>query len=131
MEKIISVTDLVRNAAAIAEEIETSGTVYRVTRNGRGSMVLVDETYFNGWMAALDEMRRPDWREAWAETSRDIAANRGRDLDVVARELGLEGSTHRKGRKPAARATTRRGTKSRTSAASTAGRASQRRSIPR
>lgn len=110
MEKIISVTDLVRNAARIAEEIEAEGTVYRITRGGRGSMVLVDEHYFNGWMAALDEMRRPDWREVHAETSRDIAAGRGRSLDAVAKELGLEGRPHPRRRTPAPRpARARRG----------------------
>jgi hypothetical protein len=57
-------------------------------------MVLVDEAYFNGWMAALDEMRRPDWREVYDQTSRDIAAGRGRDLDAIAKELGLEGRSH-------------------------------------
>jgi PHD/YefM family antitoxin component YafN of YafNO toxin-antitoxin module len=101
MEKIISVTDLVRNAASIAEEIEAEGTVYRITRGGRGSMVLVDEHYFNGWMAALDEMRRPDWRETYDQTSRDIAAGRGRSLDIVAKELGLEGRSHTARRAPA------------------------------
>jgi len=74
MEKIISVTDLVRNAARIAKDVEMEGTVYRITRGGRGSMVLVDEEYFDGWMAALDEMRRPDWREVLTETQRDFAA---------------------------------------------------------
>jgi PHD/YefM family antitoxin component YafN of YafNO toxin-antitoxin module len=102
MEKIISVTDLVRHTASIARDVEEQGTVYRITRGGRGSMVLVDEAYFNGWMAALDEMRRPDWREVYDQTSRDIAAGRGRDLDVVAKELGLEGRSH-----TARRATTR------------------------
>lgn len=104
MEKIISVTDLVRNAARIARDVEVEGTVYRITRGGRGSMVLVDEEYFEGWMAALDEMRRPDWREVWEETSRDIAAGRGRTLDEVAKEIGREGSPHKKGRKSAPRA---------------------------
>ena len=104
MEKIISVTDLVRNTASIAREVETEGTVYRITRGGRGSMVLVDEEYFNGWMAALDEMRRPDWREVYARTTRDITAGRGRDLDSVAKELGLEGHSHAGRRKPARRA---------------------------
>jgi PHD/YefM family antitoxin component YafN of YafNO toxin-antitoxin module len=102
MEKIISVTDLVRNAASIAREVEAEGTVYRITRGGRGSMVLVDEEYFNGWMAALDEMRRPDWREVHDQTSRDIAAGRGRNLDTVAKELGLEGRSHA-GRRGSAR----------------------------
>jgi PHD/YefM family antitoxin component YafN of YafNO toxin-antitoxin module len=104
MERIISVTDLVRNAARIAADVERAGTIYRVTRGGRGSMVLVDEEYFDGWMAALDEMRRADWREVWAETSRDIAAGRGRDLDVIAKELGVAGTSHAKSRKTAARA---------------------------
>jgi len=113
MEKIISVTDLVRNAASIAREVESEGTVYRITRGGRGSMVLVDEQYFNGWMAALDEMRRPDWRETYAQTTRDIAARRGRTLEVVAKELGLEGSRHPARRAPARRAPTGRRTKSR------------------
>ena len=113
MEKIISVTDLVRNAASIAREVEAEGTVYRITRGGRGSMVLIDEEYFNGWMAALDEMRRPDWREVYDRTTREIAAGRGRDLDVVAKELGLEGRSHAGRRKPTRRATPARRKKNR------------------
>jgi len=82
-KKIISVTDLVRNAASIAREVEAEGTVYRITRGGRSSMVLVDEESVNGWMAALDEMRRPAWREVHDQTSRDIAARRGRNLSYA------------------------------------------------
>jgi PHD/YefM family antitoxin component YafN of YafNO toxin-antitoxin module len=108
MEKIISVTDLVRNTASIAKEVVDEGTIYRITRGGRGAMVLVDEEYFNGWMAALDEMRRPTWREEYAQTTRDIAARRGRDLDVVVKELGLEGHP-----RPARRAPARRPARSR------------------
>jgi hypothetical protein len=69
----------------------------------RGSMGLVDERYFNSWMAALDEMRRPDWREVHAETTQAIAQDRGKDLDVVVKELGLEGSARRTPSKPARR----------------------------
>ena len=65
------------------------GTVHRSTRGGRGSKVAIDEQYFNAWMAALDEMRRPNWREADAQATRDVAARRGRNLDVIAKELGL------------------------------------------
>lgn len=103
MERIISVTELVRNAARIAEEVETQGTVYRITRGGRGSMVLVDNEYYEGWMAAIDEMRRPDWREVLAEGRRDSAAGRGRSLDVIAKELGLEAAPKSKSRTPARR----------------------------
>jgi hypothetical protein len=63
----------------------------------------VDEQYFHGWLAALDEMRRPDWREAYAQTTRDIAARRGRSLGIVAKELGLAGA-----REPARNQPTRR-----------------------
>jgi PHD/YefM family antitoxin component YafN of YafNO toxin-antitoxin module len=103
MQKIISITDLVRNMTRVAEDVERAGTIYRVTRGGRGSMVLVDEEYFEGWLAAIDEMRRPDWREVYAETSRDIDSRRGRNLDVVARELGLEGPSNAQGRRAASR----------------------------
>jgi PHD/YefM family antitoxin component YafN of YafNO toxin-antitoxin module len=103
MQKIISATDLVRNMRRVAEDVERSGTIYRVTRGGRGSMVLVDEEYFEGWLAAIDEMRRPDWREVYAETGRDIESRRGRSLDVVARELRLEDSPNAQGRRAASR----------------------------
>jgi PHD/YefM family antitoxin component YafN of YafNO toxin-antitoxin module len=59
MERIISLRDLVRNAAAIAREVSAEGTVYRITRGGRGAIVLVDEKYFAGWMAAIAEVRKP------------------------------------------------------------------------
>jgi PHD/YefM family antitoxin component YafN of YafNO toxin-antitoxin module len=104
MERTISVTDLVRNAARIADEVE-AGAVYRITRGGRGSMVLIDEEYFDGWMAVLDEMRRADWRQVLVETRRDAAAGRGQDLDAIAEELEVEDSSHRKSRNAASRAT--------------------------
>jgi PHD/YefM family antitoxin component YafN of YafNO toxin-antitoxin module len=103
MERIISITDLVRNAAKISEEIEAFGTIYRVTRGGRGSMVLVSDEYFEGWMHALDEMSRPDWQEVRARAQRDIAAGRGRSLDAIAKELGLEDPPHARRRTAASR----------------------------
>lgn len=55
--------------------------------------------YLRGWAAALDEMRRPDWREVYDRTSRDIAAGHGRDLDTVALELGLQSRSGQKRRR--------------------------------
>ncbi len=118
MEKIISVTDLVRNASRIADEIE-GGTIYRITRGGRGSMVLVDEEYFEGWMAAIEEMRRPDWQEVLAETRRDVAARRGKTLDAVLKERDLADSSHSKGRKTVRGPTRTSGKKSRQGVART------------
>lgn len=104
MAKVISVTELARSAASIAREVETEGTIYRITRGGRGSMVLVGESYFDGWMAAIEEMQRPDWREVLAETQRDVAAGRGRTLEAAVKERKLGGSAHAPGREPARRA---------------------------
>jgi PHD/YefM family antitoxin component YafN of YafNO toxin-antitoxin module len=126
MERIISVTDLVRNAARIAEEIETEGTIYKITRNGRGSMVLVDHEYFDAWMHAIDEMRRPDWREVWERTTRDIAAGRGRDLEDIAKELGFDRPPHTRRGKAAARAPSARRKQSRPRTAGARGRTSKR-----
>lgn len=102
MERVISLTDLVRNAARIAKDVETKGTVYRITRGGRGSMVLVDNEYFDGWMAAIDEMRRPGWREALTEARHDAQAGRGRDLEVIAKELALDRPSQPKSQSPLA-----------------------------
>src|SRR5262245_27924796 len=113
MEKIISVTDLVRHTAQITKEVAEEGTIFRITRGGRGSMVLVDEEYFNGWMAALDEMRRPGWREDYDQTTRDIAERRGHDLDVVVKELGLESHSRSTRKTPARRPARTRRRKSR------------------
>ena len=112
MQRIISVTDLVRNAARIAEELATEDTVYRITRGGRGSMVLVSEEYFNGWVAAIEEMQRPGWKHELEQARRDAAAGRGRTLDEVAKELGLEDTSRRKRRTPATRPARPRGAKS-------------------
>jgi PHD/YefM family antitoxin component YafN of YafNO toxin-antitoxin module len=98
--KTISVTDLVRNASRIADAIE-AGATYRITRSGRGNMLLVDEEYFDGWMAAIEEIQRPGWREALSRSKRDVAAGRGKDLDTVLREMGLEESVRGRRREPA------------------------------
>jgi hypothetical protein len=69
----------------------------------RGSMGLADERYLNSWMAALDEMRRPDWREVHDETTKAIAQDRGEDLDVIVKVLGFDGSSRRTRSKPTRR----------------------------
>jgi hypothetical protein len=49
------------------------------------------DSYYEGWVAALEEMQRPDWREVLEETRRDVAAGRGRSLDSIVKERKLEG----------------------------------------
>lgn len=108
MEKTISVTDLVRNASRIADDIE-AGTIYRVTRGGRGSMVLVDVDYYEGWKAAIEEMQRPGWRAAWEQSNRQIAEGKGRDLDAILKDLRLDDPANRRRRTATKRTPTTRG----------------------
>ena len=49
-------------------------------------MELLDEVYFDGWRAAIEEMRRPDWQAVLEETRRDVAAGRGRALEAIVKE---------------------------------------------
>lgn len=106
MQKIISVTDFVRNATRLADEMEQEGTVYRLTRGGRGSMVVMSDEYFQGWLAMIEEMQDPNWREELAQARRDAAAGRVHSLDEVAKELGVEeGSSHPRRTKSSPRAT--------------------------
>jgi PHD/YefM family antitoxin component YafN of YafNO toxin-antitoxin module len=104
MQKIISVTDLIRNAARITDDIETNNTVYHVTRGGRGSVVLLNQKYFEGWMHVLDEMRRPDFHEVFAETTADIEAGRGQSWTEIEKELFREHPPHPKSKTATARA---------------------------
>lgn len=80
---------------------------------GWSRSMLVDNEYFDAWMAAIDEMRRPDWREVLVEGRRDAASGRGRSLDVIAKELGLEGPSKPKSRSAAGRTPSARRKKNR------------------
>jgi hypothetical protein len=116
MQRVISLSELVRNADKIAEDLGTQQTVYRVrSAHGRG-MVLLDEDYYEGWIAAIELMQQPDWKETLEQGQRDIAEGRTIPLEKVLRDLGLD-SPHTKGR-TATRGTARaRSTKGRQSVA--------------
>jgi hypothetical protein len=54
-------------------------------------------------MAARALMSRPNWREELEQSRRDAAAGRGRPLEVVLKELGLDRPAQRKRRSAAPR----------------------------
>jgi PHD/YefM family antitoxin component YafN of YafNO toxin-antitoxin module len=111
MQRVISLSELVRNADKIAADLETQQTVYRVRRAGGRGMVLLDEDYYESWIAAIELMQQPDWKETLEQGRRDIAEGRTVPLEKVLRELGLEDSPHAKSRAPSRRASRVRGTK--------------------
>jgi PHD/YefM family antitoxin component YafN of YafNO toxin-antitoxin module len=94
MEKTISMSELRRDGERIAQDIERSGTVYRIRRPRKRSMLLVDADYFESQMATLEFIaQHPNWREELAEGDRQIAAGEIRELEDVMKELGLEVSS--------------------------------------
>ena len=113
MRKTISMSQLSKNTERIASDIETKGTVYRIKRPGHRAMLLVDDDYFESRLAMLDIQRAfPNWREAWARSQRELAEGRGRTLDEVARELGLDSPTIKRGRRSTRGASGSRSSKS-------------------
>jgi PHD/YefM family antitoxin component YafN of YafNO toxin-antitoxin module len=114
--KTISMSQLAKNAERIARDIESAGHMYRI-KGPRGAMLLMDWEQYESWREMLALMRRPNWQSEWVQMERDASARRGRDLDTVVQELGLEVST-RSPRRGAARGTTaKRGTQGRKRAA--------------
>jgi PHD/YefM family antitoxin component YafN of YafNO toxin-antitoxin module len=111
MRKTVSMAQLARHMERIANDIEAKGTVYRIKRPGHPTMLLMDDQYFDGWMAVIDIMRMPNWREQWDESNRQIAEGRGRELETIVRELGLDRPTVRNGRGTARRTSVRRNAK--------------------
>ena len=109
MRKTISLDELSRNAERIADDIGASGAVYRIERRGKAGMMLMDADYYEGWRAAIELMKQPDWRAQWDRALEERASGVGRALDDVATELGLDrpAQPHRRGTASRA-ATTRR-----------------------
>jgi PHD/YefM family antitoxin component YafN of YafNO toxin-antitoxin module len=111
MRKTVSLDELSKNAEGIADDIRTSGAVYRIERRGKPGMMLMDADHYEGWRAAIELMKLPDWRARWDRAMAERAAERGRALTDVARELGLDrpAKSHRRG--TATRPTASRGAK--------------------
>jgi PHD/YefM family antitoxin component YafN of YafNO toxin-antitoxin module len=108
MKKTISMSQLAKDPERIAKDVETTGTVYRITRGRNKSMMLMDAGYFEAWKVTLEFMQRPNWREEWAEAERQVANGELYDLDDVLAELGLETPAERRRKKAARRPTAAR-----------------------
>jgi hypothetical protein len=90
MEKTISIAQLAKNAEAIAKDIETSGTLYRIKRPGRKRLLLVDDQYFERWAATREFMlRHPNWKQELAQGDREYAAGLYVPLEQILEERGL------------------------------------------
>ena len=111
MRKTISMAELAKHAERIADDINASGAIYCVERRGKAGVMLMDANYYEGWRVAIELMQRPRWREEWAEARRAAERGDGRDLDDVARELGLARADQPGRRKPAPRASATRSAK--------------------
>lgn len=99
MRKNISLADFAKNAERIAQDIDASGTVYCIKRRGKAGIMLVDASQYE----AMQQLQHAHWRERLAQSQRDFAAGRDRDLEEIARELGLDRPAQPRRRSPASR----------------------------
>lgn len=104
LRKNISLADFTKNAARIADDIDASGTVYCIKRRGKPGIMRMDASHYE----AMQQWHNAHWRERLAQSQRDFAAGRGRDLEEIAKELGLDRPAQPR-RRGAAPRTTRAG----------------------
>ena len=88
--KTISMARLAKDPDRIARDIDSSGAIYSIKRRGERTMLLMNEDYFEGWLSVIELMKQPNWREELEQSRQDFAAGRGRDLEEVVREIGLD-----------------------------------------
>lgn len=58
MPRVSSLTDFNRNQSAVIAELEKTGEPLYLTRNGKGSVVVMDAAAFDDAMAFRDEVRQ-------------------------------------------------------------------------
>lgn len=91
MEKTISMSQLAKNVERIAQDIQKSGTVYRIRHPGRPNMMLVDEDYLERWRATYDFMaRHPNWEQELEDAHQEELDGKLIPLEDVLRQLGLD-----------------------------------------
>jgi prevent-host-death family protein len=81
MEKIIPISDLQTQAKKIVESVKQTRDPVVITQRGRPAALLVNYEDYEGMVATLEEMSRPDWRERLAEAERDSKAGKGIELE--------------------------------------------------
>ncbi|HEY5920611.1 MAG TPA: hypothetical protein VIV11_03025 [Kofleriaceae bacterium] len=100
--KTISMAQLAKNTEDIARDIDSSRGVYRIKRQGRPDILLMHEEYFEGWLVVAELSGNPEVRRQLEQSRRDANADRGRNLDEIEKELGLDrkAPTRRRGSVP-------------------------------
>jgi PHD/YefM family antitoxin component YafN of YafNO toxin-antitoxin module len=110
--KMISMARLAKDPEKVAQDIDSSGAVYCITRpGGRTAMMMMDEDLFETLQLQLELARNPALRAQIDRSQRDFAEGRYRTLDAIERELGLDRPAQPSRRSAGARATTARRTK--------------------
>lgn len=123
MEKTISMAELAKHADRIAADMKSAGTIYRIRRPGRRSMVLVDQEYLERYRATCEFIaQHPNWEQELAESDEEYRQGKFIPLEVVLAQLGIadEGATPSKRRASARRVTARGSTTRRKRAAKAA-----------
>jgi prevent-host-death family protein len=91
LERIYSLTDLARRTSEIVDTTLVSGSAVVVAGRGRGDVVLMPREEYLGLLHALDEMRRPEWRETWDEANQEAEAGEGKDWSDIKQARAKKG----------------------------------------
>jgi hypothetical protein len=119
VKKTISLAKLAKHAEQIADDIERSGTVYRLTRRGHQPILLVPHDYARSVAAtAAFKRRHPAWRAELEQDDRALRTGQTVTLEELTTELGIrtaadshaEGQARAPRRRNVARRTRPRGT---------------------
>jgi hypothetical protein len=90
MEKTISMAQLAKNTEEIAQDIESSGTVYRIKRPGRKRLFLIDDHYLERLTATIEfKLRHPNWKQELEKSRREYEAGLCIPLEQVLEERRL------------------------------------------
>jgi hypothetical protein len=87
MEKTISMSQLAKDPERIARDIEKAGTVYRIRRPGRRSMMLVDQDYLEDQLAMYAFLaRHPNLEQELEQGRRDFLDGKCIPIEDVMRD---------------------------------------------
>ena len=79
--EIIPITDLQQKTKKYVQQVRDTGQPVVITQRGRAAAVLASAEVFEGYLATLDEMSHPDWRERLERAERESKAGKGIELE--------------------------------------------------
>jgi prevent-host-death family protein len=75
--EIIPITDLQQKTKKYVQQVRETGEPVIITQRGRAAAVLTSAEAFEGYLATLEEMSYPDWRQKLERAKRELDEGKG------------------------------------------------------